>query len=213
MRRNSALQVIRTVQPAPVTMSMLVLATCFFLGGILGHLYAKNCDVSAQTAFHQYLSDYCTWFEEVGESVPLGRCMLLYFSGACTAFLFGFSSLGLIGIPVFSVGFGFLSLYTVSCFVQSFGREGAVLAAALTATRLLFTLPCFLVMASEALLLSLRLAALAVGQGKRLTPTNSGRYLMLFTLCLIALCVGICVERIITPILFRVAIDRIGILA
>ena len=210
MRRNSALQVIRTIQPAPVTMSMLVLAICFFLGGIFGHLYAKNCDVSAQTAFHQYLSDYCSWFEEVGESVPLGRCILLYFSGVCVAFLFGFSSLGLIGIPMFSVGFGFLSLYTVSCFVQSFGREGAVLAAALTAARLLFTLPCFLMMASEALLLSLRMATLSVAQGKRLAPTNGGRYLMLFILCLIGLCVGICVERIVTPILFRVAIDKIG---
>lgn len=210
MRRNSALQVIRTVQPAPVTMSMLVLATCFLIGGIFGNLYAKNCDVSTQTAFHQYLSDYCIWFEQVGESVPLGRCMLLYFSGVCTAFLFGFSSLGLIGIPVFSVGFGFLSLYTVSCFVQSFGREGVVLAAALTATRFLFTLPCFLMMASEALLLSLRLAALAVGHGKRLAPTNGGRYLMLFILCLIGLCIGICVERIVTPILFRVAISKMG---
>ncbi len=212
MRRNSALQVIRTIQPAPVTMSMLVLAVCFFLGGIFGHLYAKNCDVSAQTAFHQYLSDYCIWFEQVGESVPLGRCMLLYFSGVCAAFLLGFSSLGIIGIPIFSVGFGFLSLYTVSCFVQSFGGEGAILAAALTATRLLFTLPCFLMMASEALLLSLRLVALAVGKGKRLAPTNGGRYLMLFILCLICLCVGICIERIITPILFRTVVDGIEIL-
>ncbi len=211
MRRDSALQVIRTMQPAPVTMSMMALAFCFFLGGLFGHLYAKNCDMTAQTAFHQYLSDYCIWFEQAGGSVPLGRCILLYCSGVCAVFLLGFSSLGIIGIPIFSIGFGFISLYTVSCFVQSFGREGAVLAAALTATRLLFTLPCFLMMSSEALLLSLRLAVLAVGKGKRLAPTNGGRYLILFLLCLICLCIGVCIERIITPILFRTVMDGMGI--
>ncbi len=210
MRRGSAVRVIRMIKPDPVTVSVLFLSVCFLIGGLLGHAYAKACDDVSQAAFRQYLSDYCLWLEQSEASVPLGRCILLYFSAVCAAFLFGFSSLGVIAIPVCSAGFGFISLYTVSCFVQSFGKSGALLAASLTAPRLLFTLPCFFAVAGEALILSLHLVTLAVGRGKRVRSfSGSGRYLALFVICLICLCVGIICERLLTPILFRAVIGRV----
>ena len=203
MRRGSSLRVIR---PDPLTVSVSILAICFCLGGLLGCLCAGNCDTSVQDAFRGYLSDYCIFCEVYGASVPLGKCFLLYFTTVCAAFVFGYSSLGVMLIPFFSAVFGFLSYYTVFCFAFSFGRDGILLAAALTFVRLFFTLPCFLIVASQSLIRSFRIALLAVGHGKRL-PLSGGRYLFVFVVCLFCLCVGVLCERFLTPILFRAAID------
>lgn len=208
MHRGSSLRAIRMIRPDPTTMSISLLAFFFFLGGLLGHVYAGRCDFSAQTAFRDYLSDYCLWFGQTGTSVSFTRCLLLYFSGVCAAFLFGFSSLGVVFIPLFSSGLGFFAFYTVSCFAQAFGKNGVLLAAALIAIRLVFTLPCFFAVAGESLLMSLRLAALTIGREKRLPPTG-GRYFVIFILCLFCLCVGVFFERFLTPILFRAAVNAV----
>ena len=196
------------IKPDPVTVCALLVAGCFLVGGLFGQLYAQNCDAVARNAFRQYLSDCCLWFEQMGVTISPWRTILLYFSVVCVTFLFGFSSLGAITIPIISAGIGFTSFYTVSCFVQSFGRTGAVMAAALTVIRLLFTLPCFLLIAGEALPRSLSLASLALGREKRTGyALAGGRYMMVFIVCLICLCVGVICERFLTPILFRAVID------
>lgn len=208
MRRTSALRVIRMKRPDPMTMCLLLLIVCFLLGGIFGYLYARSCDVSEQDEFRRFLSDCCMCFEQTGVSISMGRTILLYFGMVCITFLFGYSSLGAIAIPLFSAGIGFTSFYTVICFVRAFGKMGVVMAAALTGIRMLFTLPCFLLIAGEALSRSLCLASLVLGRkkvsGQMLT---GGRYLMLFVLCFICLCVGVICERLLTPILFRAVID------
>lgn len=210
MRKGSALRVIRMIKPDPMTMCVLLLVGCFLLGGLFGHLYAQNCAAAAEDAFRRYLSDCCIWFEQAGVNIPIGRTILLYFGVVCVTFLFRFSALGMVAIPLFSVGIGFTSFYTVSCFVQSFGRVGVVLAAALTATRLLFTLPCFIVVAGEALPNSFRLAVLMVGRGKRIGQvSDGGRCMVIFVVCFICLCIGVLCERLLTPILFRAVIDRL----
>ncbi len=207
MRRGSAWRVIRMIKPDPATVCVLLLALCFLFGGLFGHLYAKNCAGAAQEAFRRYLSDCCLWFEQAGVNISLGRTILLYFAVVCVAFLLRFSALGTIAIPLISAGVGFTSFYTVSCFVQSFGRTGVALAASLTAIRLLFTLPSFLAVAAEALPNSFRLALLMVGRGKRIAQLPDGRRCAaLFVVCFICLCVGVLCERFLTPILFRAVI-------
>ena len=211
MRRGSALRVIRMIRPDPATMSVLFLSVCFLIGGLIGDLYAKSSDVSLQAAFRQYLSDYFFWFERSGASVPIGRCILLYFTPVCVAFLFGFSPFGMIAVPICSAGLGFLSFFTVSCFVQSFGKDGVLLAASLTALRLLFTLPCYLVIASKAMILSTHLLSLSVGRGKRVQPlSDCGRYIIIWAICLCCLCIGILCERTLTPIFFRTVIGGVA---
>lgn len=208
MRRGSSLRVLRMIRPDPASLSVLFLAICFLLGGLLGWSYADHCDLSARDAFREYLSDYCLFFEQNDTGASIGRCFLLYFSGICTAFLFGFSSLGLLVVPLLSACFGFISLYTVSCFVLSFGRDGALLAAALTAIRLLFTMPCFFLVASQSLFRSISITLLTLGRGKRLA-SSGGRYVFIFVICLICLCVGVFCERFLTPVLFRAVINAV----
>ncbi|MBR3704869.1 MAG: stage II sporulation protein M [Oscillospiraceae bacterium] len=208
MRRGSSLRVIRMIKPDPASLSVLFLTICFILGGLLGWLFAERCDPSAQDAFRGYLSDYCLFFEQNDTGISLGMCFLLYYSGVCAVFLFGFSALGILVVPVLSACFGFFSLYTVSCFVLSFGRNGALLAAALTVIRLLFTMPCFFLVACQSLIQSIRIAMLTLGHGKRL-PSSGGQYVFIFALCLICLCVGVFCERFLTPVLFRAVINAI----
>ena len=210
MSKGFGLRVIRMIKPDPATMCVLLLAVCFLLGGLFGHLYAANCDAAVQDSFRQYLSDCCLLFEQAGAKISMGRTILLYFGVVCVTFLFGFSALGTVMIPLFSVGFGFVAVYTVSCFVQTFGRTGAVLAAALTAMRLLFTLPCFLAVAGEALPHSFRLASIMIGRGKRVGQVSlNGQCIGVFVVCVICLCVGIICERLLTPMLFRAVIDML----
>ena len=210
MRRGSSLRIIHMIRPDPVTASLLFLSFCFVLSGLLGCIYADRCDLSAKTAFRDYLTDYFWWVEKTGTSVPFGRCLLLYLSGVCAVFLLGFSSAGVVAVPLLSVGFGFLSFYTVSCFAQSFGKDGVILAAALIGLRLFFTLPCFFAVSCKALLRSLWLAALALGHSKKI-PSNNRGYFLMFLLCLICLCIGVFCERIVTPLLFRAAVNTINL--
>ena len=210
MRRHSVLRTIRMKKLGSVTVSLIVLAVFFLLGGVVGSSYSQACDESARSAFREYLSDYCFLCNQNGANIPFLRCVVLYFGYTCIAFLFGFSSIGVFLTPVISAVFGFSSFYTVSCFSQTFGHSGVFLAAAFIVIRLLFTLPCFFLVASEALPLSFRLAALTVGRGKRIEPIfYNSRYFILFLLCIAALCVGVCCERLLTPLLFRAAVGQL----
>ena len=211
MRRRSVLRAIRMKKPDRAVICVLLLAFLFFAGGVIGHLCSKNCSESYRSAFQEYLWNYCLLYESGDVEIPLLRCVFLYFGNICLVVLLGFSALGLVLIPVVSGCFGFVSFYTASCFAQTFGSPGVFLAAALTALRLVFTLPCFFLMACEALPLSLRLALLAKGHGKGVeTVSYSGRYFILLAICSVILCVGMCFERFLTPQLFQIVMEKLG---
>ena len=125
-------------------------------------------------------------------------------------FLLGFSSAGIALIPALTGLFGFLTMYTVSCFVRCYGRSGVLLAMGVLMVRLIFTLPCFLALAGEAWPLSIELFLLSFGRGKRSAPVLYGsRYFLLFVLCAAVLAVGVCCERFLTPVLFRLALGKV----
>ena len=210
MRRHFVLRTIRMRRPGPALVCSLVLAVFFLSGGLVGMLYSRVCDEASRSAFRTYLSDYCLLFDRGDVMISFPRCAKLYLGYSFGVFLLGFSSLGLVLIPALCVLFGFTSFYTVACFELTFGSSGVFLAASLISVRLLFTLPCFLVMASEALPLSLHLARLTAGRGKRVEPVSySSRYFILFLCCCVVLLIGACCERLLMPALFRTAFDRL----
>ena len=113
-------------------------------------------------------------------------------------------------IPALSGLFGFCSMYAVSCFVRCYGRAGVLLALGALAVRLVFTLPCFLALAEAAWPMSIELFLLSFGRGKRSAPVLYGsRYFLLFVLCAVILAVGVCCERLVTPLLFRLAMGEV----
>lgn len=188
----------------PALVRCVVLAMAFLLGAVFGRACASTVDSGG---LHSYLTDYCAAVEE-GEAFSLTASLALYFGYCALVFLLGFASVGAVLIPCAAGLYGFLTMYTVSCFAAAFGRWGVGLALAALGVRLIFTLPCFFAMADAAWPLAAELAALSLGRGKRSSPVLYGkRYFLLFLLCVVILTAGICCERFLTPVLFRLALE------
>lgn len=201
---------IRLARADPAWVRSLLLAAVFLAGAAAGHVYAGCCDGAAPGALAAYLRDYCAVYDSGGVAVSLASCAVLYFGYVAAAFLLGFASIGAVLIPALSGVFGFMTMYTVSCFVRAFGRPGVLLALAALAVRLVFCLPCFLAAAEAAWPLSIELFLLAFGRGKRSAPVLYGsRYILLFVLCTAVLAAGVCCERFLTPVLFRMALGAV----
>lgn len=208
MRGRPILRTIRWNHFDPSMLRSAALALLFLAGALAGHLYAGSCAPETQDALSRYLADFCAVCDAGGVAVSLGACLTLYFGYTTLVFLLGFASIGVVLIPALSGIFGFFTMYTISCFVRCYGRNGALLALGLLAVRLLFTLPCFLALAGEAWPLSTELFLLAARRGKRSAPVLYGsRYFLLFLLCAVLLAVGVCCERLFTPLLFRLAME------
>ena len=211
MRARPLLRTIRLGPIDPSLLRELLLALFFLVGALAGHLCARSWDAVAQSALSGYLRDYCAVYDAGGVSASLGGCVLLYFGYTVLVFLLGFASVGVALIPALSGVFGFLTMYTVSAFVCCFGRQGAALAAGALLVRLLFTLPCFFAMAGAAWPLCTELAMLTFGRGRRSAPVLYGsRYFILFVLCVIILTLGVFCERLLTPLLFRLAMGGLA---
>lgn len=211
MRARPLLRTIRLRPVDPSLLRGLLLALFFLSGALAGHLCARAWDASAQSALSGYLTDYCAVYDAGGVSASLGSCVLLYFGYTAVTFLLGFASVGVALIPALAGLFGFLTMYTVSGFVCCFGRQGVALALGALLVRLLFTLPCFFAMAGAAWPLSTELAMLTFGRGRRSAPVLYGsRYFMLFVLCVMLLTVGVFCERLLTPLLFRLAMGGVS---
>lgn len=210
MRGRMVLRTIRLGGWDPNLIRLLLLALAFLAGALGGHLYAGSCGEEAWEALGQYLGDYCRLYDGGGVEISLLSCVVMYFGYAVLLFLLGFSAAGVVLIPVLSGVFGFFTMYTVSCFVRCYGRAGAALALGAMVVRLVFTLPCFFLLAEAAWPLSTELFALSFGRGKRSSPVLYGsRYFLWFVLCAVILALGVFCERLLTPLLFRLALGAI----
>ena len=210
MRGRMVLRTIRLGGWDPSVLRELALAALFLAGALAGHLYAGSRGEETLTALGRYLDDYCRLCDAGGAETSLVSCLVMYFGYGAALFLLGFSAAGVALIPALSGAFGFFTMYTVSCFVRCYGRSGALLAAGALFVRLVFTLPCFLALAQAAWPLSMELFTLSFGRGKRSMPVLYGsHYFLLFFLCAVFLAVGVCCERLLTPVLFRAALGFI----
>ena len=210
MRGRMVLRTIRLGGWDPNLIRLLLLALAFLAGALGGHLYAGSCGEEAWEALGQYLGDYCRLYDGGGVEISLLSCVVMYFGYAVLLFLLGFSAAGVVLIPALSGVFGFFTMYTVSCFVRCYGRAGAALALGAMVVRLVFTLPCFFLLSEAAWPLSTELFALSFGRGKRSSPVLYGsRYFLWFVLCAVILALGVFCERLLTPLLFRLALGAI----
>ena len=210
MRGRMVLRTIRLGGWEPDWMRLALLAAVFLGGALGGHLYAGSCGEETWEALGQYLSDYCRLYDAGGVEVTLLSCAVMYFGYAALLLLLGFSAAGVVLIPALSGVFGFSTMYTVSCFVRCYGRAGVGLALGAMIVRLVFTLPCFFLLAEVAWPLSMELFSLSFGWGKRSSPVLYGSgYFLKFILCTVILALGVFCERVLTPLLFRFALGTI----
>lgn len=198
---------IRLVKPGSTLLGSLFLALCFLIGAFVGYSYSAACNSDAQSSLSHYLREYCVLLNSGVITIPILRCALLYFAYSAAVLLASFSPLGVILIPLLAGIFGFFSMFTVSCFVLTFGRVGISAAVSLLLIRLLFTLPCFFLLSGMAWPLSARLFLLSMGRGRHCeSVVYENKYFILILFCILILTIGVFLERILTPHLFLAAI-------
>ena len=201
----------RTGAGQALTVQLLCLGVLFGLGMLGGYLYADYCSESSRLALSAYLTEYCALYEEGSvETASLFTAVRLYFSYTAGAFLLGFLAIGVLAVPVLTATYGFLTMFAVASFSQVYGRGGTLLALAVFGPRALFTIPCYLWVAAGAWTASAVLTTRS--DGKRCAPmvTYDSAYFYRLFLCVVVLMLGVCVERYITPALFRWALAAAG---
>ena len=150
-----------------VSVSRLLFLALFFLGGILlGQVLAGKVPDGTGDELTRYLTDYVYLY---GQTAPEGRAfwetVVIYFRYPLLAVFLGFTSVGVVLLPVVAVAFGFFLSFSVSCFTAAFGGEGVLLALAVSGLRCALTLPCFFLLAVPSWQTSWALAGLSLGPG------------------------------------------------
>jgi len=191
---------------------LILLSFCFLAGILAGHLYARGTAAGSDSELYRYLSDFFQVGVDSGTSASFLSALLLYYRYPTLAFLLGFASVGVIGLPILSAAFGFFLAFSVGCFASAFGGSGVLLAFAAFGFRCLITFPCYYWLAVPAFQNSFALAKLSFGDGKRVAGvTYSSSYFLRFALCCAVLFFGVLLELYLTPHLIRFVCERIFI--
>ena len=178
---------------------------CFLLGLYLGRAASVSRIAEVSPELRQYLQGYVQTAPTVSFTAKhILQSLLVYFRYPLLVFALGFASFGVLMIPFLAVLLSFSFSYSVCCFAASFGEKGMLLALALFGLRYLLTLPCFLVLAVQALRSSVELAGYSLGYGgRRGTELYGVQYFVKFFAAAAVLLSGALLDLWLTPWLLR----------
>ena len=184
-----------------------LMAASFSLGMIAGRVFAgKNSDTTL-AELHRYLSGYYALDMEKGSGIGVFfNALLIYFRYPLLALLLGLTVPGALLLPVLSAVFGFFLSFAACCFARVFGGSGVLLAAAVLGLRCLITLPCFFVLAVQAM----HSAGRKRGKATHKQATALERCLLACVVAAILLA-GALAEGILSPVLLERALETIRI--
>lgn len=179
-----------------------LLLALFLVSGVLcGYLLSNRCGAETANELRESLDAYAEKTGGLTGSAAL-QTLICFFRAPVLAFLLGFASLGVVALPALLAAQGFVISFSMFSFAAVLGRDGFRLLPALFAIRLLFVLPCTLVLAAAALEKSRALAALSFGGGRRLRPVFYGSpYWYRFAVCCVCLLIGCALELWLSPLL------------
>ena len=184
-----------------------LLATSFTLGMIAGQVFAGKNSAAVLAELHRYLSEYYALDMANGSAGGiLFNALLIYFRYPLLALLLGLTVPGVLLLPALSALFGFFLSFAACCFARVFGGSGVLLAAAVLGLRCLVTLPCFFVVAVQAM----------HGAGRKCGKASYKQAAVLercLVACVVAaiLLAGALAEGILSPILLERALKKISI--
>ena len=193
-------------------MSRLLFLALFFLAGVLlGQVLAGKVPDGTGGELTRYLTDYVYLYGQTApESRAFWETVVIYFRYPLLAVFLGFTSVGVVLVPVVAAAFGFFLSFSVSCFTAAFGGEGGLLALAVSGLRCAVTLPCFFLLAVPSWQASWTLASLSLGRGQRTAPVVYGRVWWLRAgLAAAVLLAGVCADHALSPVLLRLALERV----
>lgn len=195
-----------------VSVSRLLFLALFFLAGVLlGQVLAGKVPDGTGGELTRYLTDYVYLYGQTApESRAFWETVVIYFRYPLLAVFLGFTSVGVVLVPVVAAAFGFFLSFSVSCFTAAFGGEGVLLALAVSGLRCAVTLPCFFLLAVPSWQASWTLASLSLGRGQRTAPVVYGRVWWLRAgLAAAVLLAGVCADHALSPVLLRLALERV----
>ena len=178
------------VPPGGVLTALAVVSAAFCLGALAGMLLASQVGGGWQESLTAYLERYLA-AAKLGAAGPPRVSAVLWetLRWPVSAFLLGFSALGVVGIPLLFAARGFLLSFAVSSFVLMFGGAGAILAFFAFGFTGMLSLPVLFVLGVQGFASGQELAVRALGGGKG--PLSRGRaYWVRGGLC--AAVLGVC---------------------
>ena len=195
-----------------MSLSRLLFLALFSLAGVLlGQVLAGKVPDGTGGELTRYLTDYVYLYGQTApESRAFWETVVIYFRYPLLAVFLGFTSVGVVLVPVVAAAFGFFLSFSVSCFTAAFGGEGVLLALAVSGLRCAVTLPCFFLLAVPSWQASWTLASLSLGRGQRTAPVVYGRVWWLRAgLAAAVLLAGVCADHALSPVLLRLALERV----
>ena len=189
------------VPPGGVLTALAVVSAAFCLGALAGMLLASQVGGGGQESLTAYLERYLA-AAKLGAAGPPRVSAVLWetLRWPVSAFLLGFSALGVVGIPLLFAARGFLLSFAVSSFVLMFGGAGAILAFFAFGFTGMLSLPVLFVLGVQGLTAACRLAGRSFGEGRG--PSPYGRaYFVRCGGCAAAFCVCLFLERFAVPAL------------
>lgn len=176
--------------PASEGVAALVVTALFFaLGSFLGLVTVSAASSDGISAMYSYLGQFLSLAREDGLFRPdFFSFLWQVIRWPIFALLFGFSALGLIGLPILNGMRGFFLAFSVGAFAQTYGHNGAVGAILLLGIPAFLSVPAFFLLAAQSFSASYKLAVRASGQGKRELPYHQAYVLRcVFAVMLIGL--------------------------
>lgn len=188
--------------PSDGSMSALAVTSAFFfLGGLLGCILAARVGGGGSDSLILYLERFLsTAGEQTALAPPLLPLIWETVRWPLIVFVLGFTTLGLLFIPVvFSVR-GFLLAFSIASFVRMFGGGGGLLAFLVFGISGCVALPVFFVLGVQGIMASRYLATRFLGETRRGSPYGK-RYFLRCGVCAGALCVCVFLESVVVPAL------------
>lgn len=183
---------------------LLILCLFFLMGVAAGLLAQRLVSIESHTELREYLQRYAAALSRDSLTpVSFFRVLAVYFRYPVMAFCLGFCSLGIFLLPVLCAVQGFFLSFSVGCFVAAMGRYGAYLAFCAFGLRVLFTLPCLMLIAMQVLCREKRHASVLTRREKNVVRCPGRSDFILFGSCAIVLLLGTLLEITLIPHLFE----------
>ncbi len=131
------------------------------------------------------------------------RVFSVYFRYPMVAFCLGFCALGVFLLPVLSAVQGFFLSFSVACYAAAMGHKGIYLAFFAFGLRVLFTIPCLILLSVQAFNYANLQSCIFSGKEKRARRWPDKSYFILFGICTVALLLGTLLEITLIPHLFE----------
>lgn len=182
------------VAPALATTSI-----CFFLGGLAGVVLAANVGGSGTDSLSAYIRAFLAAAKAGTTTAPtIIPLVWEVFRWPLFTIIFGFTALGLIGIPVLFTVRGFLLSFSISSFIHMLGGTGGLLALLVFGVSGLVAVPSLFILGVQGLAASRSLAGGVLGESRRNSPFGKA-YFLRCGMCAGAFCVCVLLEYLVVP--------------